>query len=98
MTQHPPSSKKSIWLCSLYDFANSIAFVGVMFYFGPWFVKTMGGSDTWMSGAVALSTLLLLFVLPFLGHLSDRKGKRMPFLSGMTLLYIASLSCLHGGI
>jgi len=93
-----PVSKKAIWLWSLYDFANSIAFVGVMFYFGPWFVKTMGGSDTWMSVAIALSTLLLLFVLPFLGHLSDRRGKRMPFLSGMTLLYIASLSCLHGGI
>lgn len=87
----PVASKKDIWLWSLYDFANSIAFVGVMFYFGPWFVKTMGGSDTWMSGAVALSTLLLLFVLPFLGHLSDRRGKRMPFLSVMTLLCIVSL-------
>lgn len=84
-------SKKDIWLWSLYDFANSIAFAGVMFYFGLWFVKTKGGSDVWMSSAVALSTVMLLLVLPFLGHMSDRRGRRMPFLSSMTLLCIASL-------
>ncbi len=84
-------STKDIWLWSLYDFANSIAFIGVTFYFGLWFVRTMGGSDAWMSSAIALSTLLLLFVLPVLGHVSDRRGRRMPFLSGMTCLCILSL-------
>ena len=73
-------TKKDIFFWALYDFANSIAYVGFIFYFGLWLVSDMGASDTWLSGAVALSTVLLLFTLPVLGHLSDRIRKRMPFL------------------
>jgi len=84
-------SKKDIWLWALYDFANSIAFVGFILYFGLWFVSDMGGSDVWISFAVAGSTVLLLCTLPILGHLSDRMQRRMPFLAGLSFLCMAFL-------
>jgi UMF1 family MFS transporter len=85
------SPQRKIWLWASYDFANSLGFIGVSFYFGLWFLTELGGSDVWMSGAVAASTLLLLVTLPFLGHFSDAMGRRMPFLMGMTLLCILSM-------
>lgn len=84
-------NRKDVWLWALYDFANSIAFVGVMFYFGLWFIAEKGGSDVWMSLAVAFSTVLLLLTLPVLGHYSDRTKRRMPFLSALSILCILSL-------
>jgi len=84
-------SKKDIWLWALYDFANSIAYVGFVFYFGLWFVAEMGGSDLWISGAVAISTVVLLFTLPIFGHLSDRTHRRMPFLLVLSLLCMAAM-------
>ncbi len=92
-TERAPAimTKKDIWLWALYDFANSLAYVGFVFYFGLWFVADMGGSDLWISGAVAVSTILLLLTLPILGHLSDRTRKRMPFLSILSLLCMAAM-------
>lgn len=87
----PSFTKRDIWLWALYDFANSIAFVGVMFYFSLWFVSEKGGSDVWMSTAVVLSTILLLFTLPILGHASDRLRCRMPFLAALSILCMLSL-------
>ncbi len=82
---------RDLWLWAFYDFADSLGFVGLTFYFGLWFVADLGGSDLWMSGAVAASTVALLFTLPFLGHASDRMHRRIPFLTAMALLSIASL-------
>lgn len=86
--------KRDIWLWALYDFANSIAFAGVMFYFGLWFVADMGGSDLWVSVAVSFVTILLLFTLPLLGHVSDRLRRRMPFLAALSFLCMLSLLLL----
>jgi MFS-type transporter involved in bile tolerance (Atg22 family) len=83
--------RRRIWLWAFYDFANSLAFVSVMFYFSLWFVSEKGVSDTWISIAVAFSTVLMLFTLPFLGHLSDRLRRRMPFLTVFTILCALSL-------
>lgn len=86
--------RKKIWLWALYDFANSLGFVSVVFYFGPWFIVGKGGSDLWMSVAVGLATVLMVFTLPFLGNHSDVTGRRMPFLSAMTFLCVLSLVAL----
>ncbi len=86
--------KRDIWLWALYDFANSMAFAGVMFYFSLWFVVDMGGSDLWISVAVALVTILLLLTLPLLGHLSDRMRRRMPFLAAISFFCMFSLLLL----
>jgi UMF1 family MFS transporter len=84
-------NKKDIFFWGLYDFANSLAYVGFVFYFGLWFVADMGGSDLWISGVVAVSTILLLFTLPILGHLSDRSRRRMPFLTVLSLFCMAAM-------
>jgi len=86
--------RKDVWLWGLYDFANSLGLIGVMFYFGPWLVGEHGGDDVWISIVVALSTIVMLFTLPILGHLSDRWKRRMPFLSVLTLCCIFSLLAL----
>jgi len=85
---------RDLWLWALYDFADSLGFVGLTFYFGLWFIADLHGSDLWMSGAVALSTIALFFTLPFLGHLSDVMRRRMPFLTTMAVLSILSLLAL----
>jgi UMF1 family MFS transporter len=81
-----------LWL--LYDFANSLALVNVSFYFSLWLVSDHGMSDFWVSIAMALSTIMLFLVLPFFGGLSDRLGKRVPFLRLFSLLAIFSLGLL----
>ncbi|MEK9159946.1 MAG: MFS transporter [Patescibacteria group bacterium] len=82
----------SLWV--LYDFANSLAFVNVSFYFSLWLVSDHGFSDFWVSIATVASTVLLLLTLPFLSHFSDRTGKRILFLRVFTLLSILSLGIL----
>jgi UMF1 family MFS transporter len=82
----------SLWI--LYDFANSLALINVAFYFSLWLVSDHGFSDFWVSIATALSTLVLLFFLPFLGHISDRLGKRKLFLNQFSLLAILSLGIM----
>lgn len=86
--------KRDVWLWALYDFANSIAFINLSFYFGLWFITEHHGSDAWMSASVAVSTITMLFALPVLGKMSDRAQRRMPFLSVFSLLCIASLIAL----
>ncbi len=88
------TQRKNLWLWASYDFANSLAYVNVLLYFGLWFISEHGGSDAWISLSVAVSTLAMLFVLPILGAISDRTSKRMPFLVICSLLCIGSLIAL----
>lgn len=83
--------KKQILLWSLYDFANSLGFIAVAFYFSLWFVSDNNKADIWISATAALATLVLLFTLPVFGVMSDRLGKRMPFLKIFTFLAFFSL-------
>jgi UMF1 family MFS transporter len=90
-----------VWLWALYDFANSLAFVNVLLYFGLWFISEHQGSDAWISASVAVTTLVMLFTLPVLGNMSDRMQKRIPFLAVCSFLCIVSLILLGyamGGI
>ena len=79
-------SKRNVWLWAFYDFANSLAFVNVSFYFALWLVSDKGASDIWISIPVALSTIALFFTLPAFGRISDRIRRRMPFLRAFTLI------------
>ncbi len=86
--------RRNIWLWSFYDFANSLALINVSLYFGPWFIAEHGKSDVWITVSVALTTILMLAILPALGHLSDKIGRRMPFLAVCTILSVLSLLAL----
>ncbi len=85
-------NRTSLW--ALYDFANSLAYINVSFYFALWFVSDLKAPDMWVSIAVATTTILLLLVLPSVGRWSDRLGRRMPFLIGSSLLAMAALATL----
>lgn len=88
------SSKKKIFLWSLYDFANSLAFANVAVYFSLWFVSDHRFSDSWISAIVAVVTVLLLFTLPVLGAISDARQRRMPFLIFLTIGSVTTLTLL----
>ena len=80
---------------SLYDFANTIfSFAVVSGAIGLYLVKPeqFGERDgnVMLSLAVAISVAINAAVSPILGALSDRGGRRMPFLLFFTLLCIAT--------
>jgi UMF1 family MFS transporter len=80
---------------SLYDFANTIfSFAVVSGAIGLYLVKPeqFGERDgnVMLSLAVAISVAINAAVSPILGALSDRGGRRMPFLLFFTLLCIAA--------
>jgi UMF1 family MFS transporter len=76
---------------ALYDFANTIfSFAIVSFAMSLWTIRFLGeGPGTfWFTAAVSVSVLLNAIVSPVLGAMSDRVGRRKPFLAFFTALCI----------
>ena len=74
-----------------YDFANTIfSFAIVSFAMSLWTIRFLGeGLGTfWFTAAVSVSVLLNAVVSPVLGAMSDRVGRRKPFLAAFTCLCI----------
>jgi UMF1 family MFS transporter len=68
---------------ALYDFANTIYSYAVVSYaMGLWTVDRLGQADgqLWFGIANALSVGLNALVSPVLGAMSDRGGRRLPYL------------------
>jgi UMF1 family MFS transporter len=77
---------------ALYDFANTIfSFAIVSFAMSLWAIRFLGeaGGQFWFTLAVSVSVLLNAAVSPVLGAMSDRTGRRKPFLGFFTALAIA---------
>ncbi len=77
---------------AFYDFANTIfSFAIVSFAMSLWSIRFLGeGPGTfWFTAAVSVSVLLNAIVSPVLGAMSDRVGRRKPFLAAFTMLCIA---------
>ena len=77
---------------ALYDFANTIfSFVIVGFAMSLWAIRFLGeaGGQFWFTFAVSASVLINAAVSPVLGAMSDRTGRRKPFLGVFTALAIA---------
>lgn len=84
------NKKLSIFSWSMYDFANTIFAMNVIsLYFALWVTVDMKGSDVLYSWALSGSMLLAAVFSPMMGVISDRWGRRMPFLIFFTLV-----SCL----
>lgn len=85
------STRKNRFLWYLYDFANSIALVGLLYYFGLWAVVERGGSQ-WMVGLpVSLATLALLIVMPRIARKVDMRGTHKQSMIWWSVCAAASL-------
>jgi UMF1 family MFS transporter len=76
---------------ALYDFANTIfSFAIVSYAMSLWAIRFLGeaGGQFWFTFAVSVSVLLNAAVSPVLGAMSDRTGRRKPYLGVFTALSI----------
>jgi MFS transporter, UMF1 family len=82
---------------ALYDFANTIfSFAIVSFAMSLWTIRFLGeGPGTfWFTAAVSASVLLNAMVSPVLGAMSDRVGRRKPFLATFTALCLVGTAII----
>ena len=89
LTRSGSSIQALAW--AFYDFANTIfSFAIVSFAMSLWTIRYLGeASGTfWFTAAVSVSVLLNAIVSPVLGAMSDRVGRRKPFLAFFTALCI----------
>ncbi len=78
---------------ALYDFANAIFGMNVLaLYFALWVTLDKGAEDIVYGFVLGLSMFVAAISMPILGAISDRKGRRMPYLIFFTLLCIIFLS------
>lgn len=89
LTRSGSSIEALAW--AFYDFANTIfSFAIVSFAMSLWTIRFLGeGPGTfWFTAAVSVSVLLNAIVSPVLGAMSDRVGRRKPFLAVFTAICI----------
>ncbi|CAN5496514.1 MFS transporter [soil metagenome] len=89
LTRSGSSIEALAW--AFYDFANTIfSFAIVSFAMSLWTIRFLGeGPGTfWFTAAVSVSVLLNAIVSPVLGAMSDRIGRRKPFLAFFTVACI----------
>ncbi|HXG39311.1 MAG TPA: MFS transporter [Candidatus Limnocylindrales bacterium] len=82
---------------ALYDLANTVYSYAIVSYaMGLWAVERLGPADgqLWFGLAAAASVGLNALVSPVLGAMSDRGGRRLPFLFAFTALCIASTALI----
>jgi MFS transporter, UMF1 family len=90
---------------ALYDFANTVySYAIVSFAMGLWVVddRRLGAADgqLWFGVANAASVGLNALVSPVLGAMSDRGGRRLPYLlffTAQTIIATAAIGLIAGG-
>lgn len=92
----PVPARRAVASWVLYDLANTIfSFVVVSAYLGPW-IHELGGRDSHFAVPNSLSMLVVLFLAPVLGAVTDRT-RRMPFLAASTIVAVACTALLGLG-
>jgi UMF1 family MFS transporter len=93
-----PSGRAGVPLAwALYDFANTIYSYAIVSYaMGLWTVDRLGAADGqfWFGVANAVSVGLNAAVSPVLGAISDRGGRRLPYLLFFTALCICATASI----
>jgi len=82
---------------ALYDFANTIySFMVVSFAMGIWATRFLGEGPglLWFGVAASVSVGLNAIVSPILGAISDRVGRRKPFLGAFTAVCVAATALI----
>ncbi|PKB59864.1 MAG: hypothetical protein BZY65_02835 [SAR202 cluster bacterium Ae2-Chloro-G2] len=92
MTSRELSSTRisvSSWI--IYDMGSTLFFSGVVgLVFPLWVTDVMGGDDATVGYTLTASMLVVFFLSPVLGTLSDRFKRRMPFLLTLTIVGVIS--------
>ena len=71
---------------ALFDFANTIfSFAVITRYFNDWIIEERNNPDWYVAVMGFVVGLFLVVALPALGALSDRVGRRLPFLAVSTI-------------
>jgi MFS transporter, UMF1 family len=89
LTRSGSSIEALAW--ALYDFANTIfSFAIVSFAMSLWTIRFLeeGPGTFWFTVAVSVSVLVNAIVSPVLGAMSDRVGRRKPFLAVFTAVCV----------
>ena len=77
---------------TLHDLARTIYSAAIISVYFPAFVKDdLKINDIWYAFPAAVAALLVAFVSPLIGRISDRGGHRMSWLLWSTLLSVAAL-------
>lgn len=84
----PRVSALSVASWALYDFANTIFSLNVISTYFPLLILELGYRDADYSYPMSAAILVVALFMPMLGALSDRAGKRVPWLIGFTLLSV----------
>jgi len=75
----------------LFDFAQALVATNITIYFSQWAVVDHGITDFWFAAPFILTTLILVFLTPYLGHMADRKDLHYKLYFFSTLLAILSI-------
>ena len=86
-------NKRQVWSWAMYDFANSaFTTIVVSFIYGTYFTKSIAPNEIlgtqWWSWAVSLTAIVVAFLSPFLGALSDLGTYRK------RIMWYSTLSCV----
>lgn len=83
----PPRVATGSWV--LYDLANTIfSFAIITAFFPVWLNTTHDLPDTVFAVGLSASMAVVLVIAPFIGHVSDRARRRIPFLVVSTLVCV----------
>ncbi len=83
--------KENRFLWYLYDFSNSIALVGLLYYFSLWVVVERGGSQWLVSLPVSFATLALLLIMPRIARRVDARGHHKQYMILFSMCAAGSL-------
>jgi UMF1 family MFS transporter len=82
---------------ALYDFANTMfSFAIVSFAMSLWTIRALGEGPglLWFTVTASASVLLNALLSPALGAMSDRAGRRTPFLAAFTVLCVGATALI----
>ena len=80
-------NKKEVFAWGMYDLANTAFSALFVTFFYPLYIKSfLGGNEFHIGLVFGLSMFLVGIIVPVIGALSDRIGRRMPFIVLFTFL------------
>ncbi|MFP5412735.1 MAG: MFS transporter, partial [Gammaproteobacteria bacterium] len=87
---NPGVAPREVFAWSMYDFANSgFTTVVLTAVFNAYFVGAVAGNAPWATlawtGALALSSLLVILTMPAIGAWADARGAKKPLLLATTI-------------